>query len=474
MGSDQGARARTRIWIAAGLAAAVFLVAWGATVGETLTYDEAVYADIAEHPFHSDYYPGDVFLRHPPLGLGLLSVWDAADLPLRGFPLLWGLAGIALLASAIRARDGSPWLMGPVVLSPVIMPLTSVTMYPPLFAALSLAAWGWAHRHRTAELVGWNLAVFTHELALLALAFVLLPRAVAMLRRRVSEPRAWIATAAPYPAALAWGAVMLAGVVGGTDPRGGILELALNPTPNVQAIIEIKPLISLVVLLTLVPLLGWTSEKARHQLGEIAPMGTLSGDADKGLAVAAGVAILAAPFYRYLIVLVPLLVVVRAAQPTSRTRGARGAAIVLGASLAASGAAAGMMVQGVDTLNAASVPGLVDHEAAADLLEPGETTVVRSPPSFAHVLTDDGWKVTALGPEGPKMVVLERGGDRIVLQRAEAPGAMTSVEGVDAVLVPAAWDGTVEDLVTAGWQVDDRAGELVRLEPTTAARGEAA
>lgn len=456
-----------RIWLAAGIAAAVYLAVWAFTVGEPLTYDEAVYVDTAEHLLESTFYPGDLFTRHPPMGLAALAGWVTLDLPLRAWPAVWTLAGVGLLAGAIEAREGEPWLLAPVVASPAILPLVSVTMYPPLFTFLALAAWGWAREHRGAELAGWNLAIITHELALLVLALRLLPRAVALIRRRVLRPKAWLSAAAPYPAALAWGTVMVAGLATGGDPRGGVVKYVLEPTANALAILEIKPLISVVLAVSLLPLLRWPSLSGSDEVGDSSsawpPWRPPVGSEDWGLVVGAIVAIVASPFYRYLLVLVPLLVVYRAARPTDWTAGRKGAVTLLATALMASGAAGAMTVQGVDPVNAASIPGLTDDERAVELVEPGESVAVRSPPSMAVLLEDRGWQVTATGESSPSILVLERGGDRIVLHRFESQASASSPD-VDAALIPASWDGWTEEMEADGWTQTDQAGDLVRLE----------
>lgn len=452
---DVLAAARARLgeydrWTLGALVAALaFLAGWRLTWGASLTHDEAVYVDVIRGGFASTYYPGDLFLRHPPLGLGLLAAWDAAGLPLRAWPVPWGLAAVGLSAAALRAREATPWALAPLVASPALLPLVGVTMYPPMVAFLALAAYGWAARRPWVEAVAWNLAVLAHELALLVLAFRLAPRGLAMLRERAA-PRAWLAEAARYPAAWAWGSVMLAGVLGGGDPRGGVLALVLDPSPNAAAVLALKPLIGILVLLALAPLLRWPAP----------------GHAARGYTVAALVAAVAAPFYRYLAALVPVMAVAAAEDPPAWA-GDAWPAVLVAAGLLAAGGAAATVGTGVDSLNAADLPGLVDHEEGAELLEPGETTVLRSPVSLAHVLRAQGWTVVATGDEAPDRLVLERGGEQVTLVRAETlAGAREDARTapVDAALVPAAWSGWLNGLEADGWTSSGTAGGLVRLE----------
>lgn len=357
-----------------------------------------------------------------------------------------------MLGLALRERRAPGWLLAPVVVSPAALALVSVTMYPPLFLFLSLTAWGWARGDRPVEVAGWNLAILVHELALLVLAFRLLPRAIALVDRRELDPRPWLREAAPYPAAIAWGLVMVLGLLAGGDPRGGIVASIVDPSPNAQNVMRLKPGISLVFALTLVPLLRWPR---------------LSGPEDRswGLTIATALGIIAAPFYRYMVALVPLLVAARALEGPSGLRGSKGLALVLGGSLLASAGAGWAVTRGADPINAADVPGLVDHEDAVQLLEPGERTVVRSPPSFAHVLRERGWTLVATGGIGPNHLVLERSNETITLLRAETPSRLAMIEPVDAVVLPTGWERFARELPGGEWTPEADAGRMTRWVP---------
>lgn len=444
---DRDRRLALGILVASAVLAGAVAFIWDAT----LTHDEVVYVDIASHLLSSDYYPGDLFLRHPPLGLGLLSVWQAAELPLRAWPLPWGLAGIALTGAALRVRDGTMAALAPIVASPALLPMTSVTIYPPLFAFLGLAAWGWASGRRGAEVIGWNLAVLTHELALLVLAFSLAPRAIGYLGDRETDPRRWASLVVPYPAAVAWGLVMIGGLFQGSDPRGGLLSALWDPTPNALAVWKLKPVIGLVFLATLAPIMRWPRDPR---------------DPARGLTAAAVLAIVVVPFYRYLLALVPILAVVAAADPPGWTDERRWPTVLVLTAMLATGGALALTTQGVDTLNAGGVPGLVDHEAGASLLGEDETVIVRSPVSFAHVLRDDGWRLASTGEVAPSEIQLVSGNRSITLLRAETLAKMRTLSDerpVDAVLVPSSWEGVISSLQGTGWTPTDQAGGLTRL-----------
>jgi 4-amino-4-deoxy-L-arabinose transferase-like glycosyltransferase len=63
-------------------------------------YDEAVYVNLAQHPFHSDFYPDPVFFRHPPAHHLLLAAWGRmvgyGEIAMRLPSLLFGAATIVL------------------------------------------------------------------------------------------------------------------------------------------------------------------------------------------------------------------------------------------------------------------------------------------------------------------------------------------------------------------------------------------
>jgi hypothetical protein len=445
---DEDRLAPWQSWVIVAAAGLAFAALWWSTLGTTPTHDEVIYLDVAEHPFTSTFYPGDTFLRHPPMGLALLSGWLTLGLAARAWPLVWTLAGLGLLGDAIHQRGRSPLALAAIVLAaPVALPLATVTLYPPLFFFLALAAWGWARDRRDVETVAWNLAVFTHELALLVLAVLLAVRAAGLVRERNRDLRSWARLVWPYPAAIAWGAVMV-GNLAVQDGRGDYLATLLDPSPNVASIIQLTPWVGLVILAVAVPLLADPRE---------APSG-----ADRGLWLATIAAAIAAPFYRYVLPIATLA----AGRGTDGPRLAGDGALVL-AALLATGAMLGTTLTGNDPLNAANMPGLVDHEEARELVGPGETVVVRSTPSFAHALADEGWRVAATAPTGPATVELARGEEDIVLHRAETYARLHEVGPVDAVVLPAVWSHAGEDL-PGDWTRTDTAGGAARWEPAGA------
>lgn len=444
---ERPGRTKLRFWAIVALAGLVFVVLWSSTLGATPTHDEVIYLDVAEHPLESSFYPGETFLRHPPLGLALLSAWTTIGLAARAWPLVWTLGAIGLLGDAARRREASPVPVLAVTLAaPVVVPLTTVTLYPPLFFFLTLAAWGWSAGRRDVEIVAWNLAVFTHELALLVLAAFLAARGVQLLRERSRDLRAWARLVWPYPAAVVWGLVMLVNL-GGQDGRGDYLATILDPSPNVASIMRMTAWVGLVILVTILAMMPDPREE--------------SSASDRGLWAASLGAAIAAPFYRYVL---PIAAILAGRGTDAPSLGPSWAAIA--GALLATGMMMGPTLTGHDTLNAANMPGLVDHDEASQLIGPNETVVVRSTPSFAHALAPEGWTIAATADTGPATVELTRFEERIVLHRAETYGRMHEVGPVDAVVFPSSWT-SVADQLPGRWEPVAERGSATRWEPVT-------
>ena len=79
-------------------------------LGSPFFYDEAVYVNLAQHPFHSDFYPDPIFFRHPPAHHLLLAAWGRAvgfgEIAMRLPSLLF--AGATLVLTYLLARRVLP------------------------------------------------------------------------------------------------------------------------------------------------------------------------------------------------------------------------------------------------------------------------------------------------------------------------------------------------------------------------------
>jgi hypothetical protein len=171
-------------------AACIFLL-WSSAlqngVGGDFFYDEAVYANLAEHPFFSDYYSDPVFFRHPPfiytfywflskISFGLqpetlyrLSSLVLASLGLVFFGLSLSAAGAhALLTAAALASLAS---------SPLFVKYSlSSTMYPAFFLFLQITLWGMVRKNGALKNLGFVLLIYTHYFGVLLFVLYALTR----------------------------------------------------------------------------------------------------------------------------------------------------------------------------------------------------------------------------------------------------------------------------------------------------------
>lgn len=84
-------------------------------------YDEAVYVNLAQHPFHSDFYPDPIFFRHPPAHQLLLAavgrIAGYSEIAMRLPSLLF--AGATLVLTYLLARRVLPH--GPAVAATALL-----------------------------------------------------------------------------------------------------------------------------------------------------------------------------------------------------------------------------------------------------------------------------------------------------------------------------------------------------------------
>jgi hypothetical protein len=169
-------RHRPPWWVRAALPTAIawlWLAALRNGIGGDFYYDEAVYANLAQHPFRSDFYDGAIFYGHPPFVQ--LFYWlvaaVAADLPreivFRAASLVFASGGLVALWWALCHIVRADWLrvvvLGGVVASPLVVRYSlSATMYPFAFCFLALAMLGVATGKRWYRDAGFILLAYTH------------------------------------------------------------------------------------------------------------------------------------------------------------------------------------------------------------------------------------------------------------------------------------------------------------------------
>jgi hypothetical protein len=142
-------------------------------IGGDFFYDEAVYANLGQHPFRSDYYFDPVFFRHPPFvhlfyfALGRLLPWVRPEVLFRVAGLLFASLGLALWWRASAALVRSLALRALSLLAMASSPLfvrysLSATMYPFAFCFLQAALYGLAARRARWRTAGFTLLLYTH------------------------------------------------------------------------------------------------------------------------------------------------------------------------------------------------------------------------------------------------------------------------------------------------------------------------
>jgi hypothetical protein len=142
-------------------------------IGGDFFYDEAVYANLAEHPFRTDYYFDPLFFRHPPLVYlvnGLLEriVADVrVEVMFRTASLLAASVGLVCLWRALLALEVRRSLAGIAIIALASSPLfvrysRSATMYPYAFCFVTILIDGLARRRTVQEYTALTLLLWTH------------------------------------------------------------------------------------------------------------------------------------------------------------------------------------------------------------------------------------------------------------------------------------------------------------------------
>ena len=135
-----------------------------------LYYDEAVYVNLAQHPFHSDFYDDPIFFRHPPAHYLLLAVVGKSagfsEVAMR-LPSLLFAGGTALLIYLIGLQlfSRTVGFIAAVLLTCNVLQqqyAESATMYAMFAFAVTLCAYGFARQKEWLIAIGFLLAIYTH------------------------------------------------------------------------------------------------------------------------------------------------------------------------------------------------------------------------------------------------------------------------------------------------------------------------
>ncbi|KPJ69065.1 MAG: hypothetical protein AMJ45_01195 [Syntrophobacter sp. DG_60] len=142
-------------------------------LGGDFFYDEAVYANLSEHPFISDYYYDPVFCRHPPFiylfQWALLKILDGVKVEIlfRISALIFSSIGLVLLWLNLKYLTNSIIIsiasIAAIVTSGLFVRYSiSATMYPYLFFFLQLAFIGIIKNNKVLRNTAFILLMYTH------------------------------------------------------------------------------------------------------------------------------------------------------------------------------------------------------------------------------------------------------------------------------------------------------------------------
>lgn len=165
------------VWLKALLFALCIFILWSSAFRNGIEgdfyYDEAVYANLAEHPPVSDYYSDPVFFRHPPFiytfywilsrvsgGVKLETLYRVASLVLASL-------GLVFFGLSLSAAVAYPLLTALALVSLATSPLfvkysLSSSMYPAFFLFLQVTLWGLVRKNRLLRNLGFILLIYTH------------------------------------------------------------------------------------------------------------------------------------------------------------------------------------------------------------------------------------------------------------------------------------------------------------------------
>ena len=133
-------------------------------------YDEAVYVNLAQHPFHSDFYPDQIFFRHPPLHYLLLaalgSIAGYSEVVMRIPSLLFSTATIIFIyLVGRRLKTSATGLVAATLLTFNVLHqqyAQAATMYSLLAFWLTLSVYSMLSKNERGVAIGFLGAIYTH------------------------------------------------------------------------------------------------------------------------------------------------------------------------------------------------------------------------------------------------------------------------------------------------------------------------
>ncbi len=135
-----------------------------------LYYDEAVYVNLAQHPFHSDFYDDPIFFRHPPahylLLAGVGKIAGFSETAMRLPSLLFAAAtSILIFMLGMRLFTRAVGFIAALLLTFNVLNqqyAEAATMYAMLAFAVTLCGYGFAREKEWLVATGFLTAVYTH------------------------------------------------------------------------------------------------------------------------------------------------------------------------------------------------------------------------------------------------------------------------------------------------------------------------
>jgi hypothetical protein len=405
-----------------------------------LTYNEATYAELAKHPTWSSYYPDQLFVRHPPLALLFGFAWDpfaGSEWLLRLPSFVFAALGIVFVWHGVRgaAGDAAAALAAAVLAVGFLVHAYAVQvgMYGMSFAWAALMVWGRLSQRPRVEAVAVCALALTHLFGFLFLALW-------AWRKPWRTVAAWC-----WPAAL-WlvGATVAAVLLNaeGDIMRLGPLGQFLRSGATAGDAVAVTPWVHLAVggliVWMLHPLLlvhGWRARRAHPRLW-------------LATAVLVVYFFFSAPFPRYGLVVLPLVVGLGAVAWSRAGLGARAvrralrarvqSAALMGIALLSIPFGLLYLEHGPDPRAAGDVPGTQAWDEAARVVVAGNGTLVQTsgPTATAYYLQQAGFRVADRG-EAPYRIMLAGPRD-VEVVRLDAP---TDIGPAAVWLVPNHWAG---------------------------------
>lgn len=428
-------------WAVAGLwiAGAALGIQFGLLAGTSLSYDEATYVELSQHPWRSSFYPDTWFVRHPPAYFVFLWTWTAlfgsSEVAVRLPSMLLSLGALAAVWDALRrSSTEAAAAVGALLLGASFLVGTyglQATMYPLAFAAI--AAGAWAH---TAHRGAWErgalvVACLSHYIGYVYLALFLLRS------RSRREDLMSVSPALAFLAAAGLGAFLVGNPAGpGWGPGWQLLRafsLLYEATLDPGQIVRHLGIFALILLL-LNPVLLRGLWSARR---DWTPWGWS--------AAVLVVLILPGPaFLRYGLLALPVVAVAGTPQLFSARQPRRAVAAALVLAVASLIVSSTYVRSSMDPSVGNDVPGSVEWSSVADLVaaQNPATALTPAPPALAYYLVaDHGFRVADAAHGPGRLVLMDTANHVWTLLEATGPRDLQERAGPGTLLiVPTRWN----------------------------------